>query len=748
MIIHTLPGLGTQPLSYYLAALGIARVLAHQEDPDLRFGWHGETFQIQTSVDDLEVFLMERYRPTPVLSPWNGGSGFGEKDKAPREFLDRIADCEADRLAPFRRSIDIVRRVMSRDGADVWPKGRLVQELRNQLPDDAIEWIDAAIVLTGDLKKPGFPPLLGTGGNDGRFDFSTNFHQRLCDVLPELGANAKISSGWLTDMLQGTASTPLKKAAVGQFDAAAAGGPGSSFDEGTALINPWLFALMLEGSLWFATSATRRFGSVSAHAAIPFTVSSSMVEPLVSPEGDPSRGELWAPVVEMVAVSHFEQIMREARAAWQGRSARTGVQMRAAAKLFGVDRGIARFRPFAFLQRNGLAFTAVARDSVWVERSTQAALIQQPMARVEVFCRNLSNAALSQARRFEQALTVFLEELTPGAFVDVLAHQTRVEQVVLQSRSGRENVTHTPRRLAVSDARELIAPLLEKVPEARIAAGIASGFVEATAFDNRDRSVQSRSVPVRRLLLHTSDGEGGGVPPVRGFGLRPLYEVLTDALVWLAQHLPEDPHYQWGFAPLERHQFWTPWQDAHAWALGWLDDQLVEYYLTAFLSLEWDGSPLRHQTRDVDIVDPGLAMLQTFICGALRPVGAPVHRAVPLNDDPNDNEAASSGPVGATGDGLVIGLRRDWPVRLRANQVDGVLSGAAAELARRRVVLRSGALTPDVIYRSTGGHPSRLGSRYAAALMLHGTTEALSATGSLRAPTTTLVESSTEGVLS
>ncbi len=57
----------------------------------------------------------------------------------------------------------------------------MVLEFRNRCPDELLPWIDAAVVLAGD--GPVFPPLLGTGGNDGRLDFSTNFHQSLLDVI-------------------------------------------------------------------------------------------------------------------------------------------------------------------------------------------------------------------------------------------------------------------------------------------------------------------------------------------------------------------------------------------------------------------------------------------------------------------------------------------------------------------------------------------------------------------------------------
>ena len=40
--------------------------------------------------------------PTPVLSPWNNGSGFGAKDKEPLRALEALLAHPSPRLAPFR----------------------------------------------------------------------------------------------------------------------------------------------------------------------------------------------------------------------------------------------------------------------------------------------------------------------------------------------------------------------------------------------------------------------------------------------------------------------------------------------------------------------------------------------------------------------------------------------------------------------------------------------------------------------
>src|SRR5690606_13708240 len=98
----------------------------------------------------------------------------------------------------------------------------------------------AAFVLSGNGAK--FPPLLGTGGNDGRLDFSNNFMQRLVSLfdpvtgLPEPGTVALLRAS-----LFGEATTDLvKKAAIGQFYPGNAGGVNSTTGFAAAsLINPW-----------------------------------------------------------------------------------------------------------------------------------------------------------------------------------------------------------------------------------------------------------------------------------------------------------------------------------------------------------------------------------------------------------------------------------------------------------------------------------------------------------------------------
>ena len=204
-----LMGCAPVPLSHYLKALGIFRIVAEQIDPGVKGYWKGDSFRLKTSLDreSLRSFFLEEYGPTPIIAPWNGGSGFyfqeeklnekdpvtGKKKKTGRRIkhtaatraVQAILESKADRLSDYRKSLAIVKSLVEKMGLDEAPgkeeKEKLIQAVRNSLPDPAIDWLDASVTLT--TEKARFPPLLGTGGNDGNLDFSSNFMQRLADIF-------------------------------------------------------------------------------------------------------------------------------------------------------------------------------------------------------------------------------------------------------------------------------------------------------------------------------------------------------------------------------------------------------------------------------------------------------------------------------------------------------------------------------------------------------------------------------------
>src|SRR5262249_9728761 len=155
---------------------------------------------------------------------------------------------------------------------------------------------------------------------------------------------------------------------VGQFDPAAAGGPGSSpFGAAASRVNPWGFVLLVEGALLFAASAARRNEHGAGRAAIPFTVYASPDGSDSGARGEETRGEISAPVWHApFTFAEIQQLFSEARASWRGHPARRAVQFYAATRTLGVARGVDGFVRYGLYRRNGLAFAAVPVDEVSV----------------------------------------------------------------------------------------------------------------------------------------------------------------------------------------------------------------------------------------------------------------------------------------------------------------------------------------------------------------------------------------------
>ncbi|HSH27329.1 MAG TPA: type I-U CRISPR-associated protein Csx17, partial [Wenzhouxiangella sp.] len=358
-----LDGCNPLPLSAYLKALGVLRLVAEQIDEEARGFWREDRFILITrlSASELRNFLLRRYRPTPVLAPWNGGSGFYPKDN--QAGIQPIEDGAAVRLDRMRNSIDVIRKTLTAMRLDKRPdkddKTALINALRNELPDPALAWLDAAILLSGE--NPKYPPLLGTGGNDGRLDFTNNFMQRLVDVIdPDSGEPMAIAGSWLDGALFGHAIPQLTSAAIGQFAPGNAGGPNSAAGfEGGALINPWDFILMIEGALMFAATATRRLESARPGTlSYPFTVRATGAGSGASALADEadSRAEVWLPLWSVpCTLPELRTLFSEGRATLGRQPARDGLDFVRAISKLGVDRGLEGFQRYTFVMRSGKA---------------------------------------------------------------------------------------------------------------------------------------------------------------------------------------------------------------------------------------------------------------------------------------------------------------------------------------------------------------------------------------------------------
>jgi CRISPR-associated protein Csx17 len=457
----TLAGCSPVPIAGYLKALGVLRLVGEQVDRDARGCWAAEAFVLRSELDGdgLRSFLLNDYRPSPIVGPWNGGSGFYPKDS--RKALEAITGGEALRFEMLRRVIAAAREVVSSFGLDSSPKDEekaaFLAAIRARFPDDALAWIDAAVLLGAE--DPRYPPLLGTGGNDGRLDFTNNFLQRLVELIdPATGTPRPDGAPWLEGALFGTPIPGLVSCAIGQFSPGAAGGPNASTGfGGDSIVNPWDFVLALEGALILTAAATRRLESTLGGAlSYPFTVRPTGAGSGASDHADeqPARGEIWLPVWTSPA-THREiaALFREGRATVGRRTAADGFDFRRAVASLGVDRGIDSFARYVFAMRSGRAYLATPLGRVRVERDAKDDLLVD-LDR-DGYLDTLRRAARkdgcpselrSQVRRLEGAVFAMLGNAVPrrAAVQDVLVRLGKIERIAGSSRFARDDAWIRP----------------------------------------------------------------------------------------------------------------------------------------------------------------------------------------------------------------------------------------------------------------------------------------------------------------
>jgi CRISPR-associated protein Csx17 len=380
----TFTGCAPIPLAHYLKALGILRILTEQKHDRMSGCWCDDQFKVITTLAqvDLVEFFCEEYRPTAIVAPWNGGSGFFPKDNT--DALCAIESSNAPRLQGFRLGILAARTALAQFQLKAKPEGEsktfLLQSCRNRFPDAALDWLDAVFVLgqTSVL----FPPLLGTGGNDGRLEFTNNFMQRILEVFdPDTGTPTERSERWLRAALfRDVAPGLATKAPIGQFFPGAAGGANSSsgFDASPA-VNPWDYILMIEGTLLFAAASVKRMESADTGLLVyPFCVRQVGVGYASASDADEedARCEMWMPLWNQpTTLAELKAVFSEGRAQVRGRPARNGVDFAEAAVSLGVDRGIAAFQRYGFQVRNGLAYFATPLDRLTVRHNIRVDLL-------------------------------------------------------------------------------------------------------------------------------------------------------------------------------------------------------------------------------------------------------------------------------------------------------------------------------------------------------------------------------------
>ena len=129
-----LSGCASTPLASYLKALGVFRIIGTQADASARGCWHQGLFTLDSQLDDdqLVAFFLKRYEPSPLIAPWNGGSGFYEGDDA--AGLEAIARSSEPRLATYTGTIKAVKQ-----WSQLAPASQSLKDMRAKLGADLKE---------------------------------------------------------------------------------------------------------------------------------------------------------------------------------------------------------------------------------------------------------------------------------------------------------------------------------------------------------------------------------------------------------------------------------------------------------------------------------------------------------------------------------------------------------------------------------------------------------------------------------
>lgn len=469
-----LKGCKSEPFASYLKALAVLRIVSCQADASARGWWENGIFILESKFDStgLLEFFTKEYKPTPIVAPWNGGSGFFEGDD--RTGLDALRSSTSQRFHTYRQTIEAILRMpemssreltigqlidnakeatskvgrrkraeieralneildaiekhkltlaminpmsntierleqetknVARSSKNIDSaikeilrpakkmrtianklkrksyKERIIQACRDRLPDAALEWIDAAVVI-GAEGIVEYPPILGSGGNEGRLDYTNNFMFCIKRVLIHPPSWNDTDPN-LVNALFGKPSGSYENISIGQFDPGRAGGfnQGPNIEQKDFPINPWDYVLTIEGAVaWSSSIGKRSMPGGKSLLKSPFTVKVKAVGYTSSNGEDEAvaKAELWAPLWNRaITYSELKTFISEGRADVGRRMARNTIEFAEAVSSLGVDRGVTEFVRYDLLKRRGDNFIALPAGRFPVTYRRESDLIRE-----------------------------------------------------------------------------------------------------------------------------------------------------------------------------------------------------------------------------------------------------------------------------------------------------------------------------------------------------------------------------------
>jgi CRISPR-associated protein Csx17 len=326
----------------------------------------------------------------------------------------------------------------------------LLRACRAELPDEVVPWLDACYVLTGEDRA--FPPLLGTGGNEGSGSYVSGFAQQVVTCVIEREHDRALAAALFGVARPDTGSDQTP----GQFAPLATGGVNATSGfEGGGVLNPWDFPLCLEGTLLFAAAATKRLDASSPGAlAYPFTVKAVGAGAGTVALGDEAnaRAETWFPLWDRPAsLAELATVFAEGRVQVSGRTARDALDFARAVSSLGMQRGITSFQRYGYLQRFGRNVIAVPIERVEVRRNQRGDLVDELdewLTQFRRLARQREPAPPARLRSLVSRLEDALFDLTrtdhPSRVQGVLVRLGEAQAYLARSRGARESVPPVP----------------------------------------------------------------------------------------------------------------------------------------------------------------------------------------------------------------------------------------------------------------------------------------------------------------
>ena len=354
--------IGIEPLSSYLKALGLLKVVNEQLDSGATGHWQNGRFALNCNASTAELvsFLAGSYRPSPAITPWNKDAGFfsGAVPKKVQQLkgerfeeLHRVAQAAARLLPPFINK------------GKVEDKAQLLQALATIDSDSFAAWLRVNAVLLTDSKgklQARYPVLLGgSAGAFGRADLGSLFTDAL-----QLAAE----DHFLAALTGGSSAAVLDaKASLAVFDPSGRGDAQQGYrvatsDVGKTSANPADLILAVEGLSFFEGYASTigqddsgSGGQRQALFTLAVTHNSAGHASATWLENDGAlTEELWCPLWdEPVCFEELRGALDRVSALPLPRQLRTGTDFALFASTLGRDQGLSGFARYTFPPRVG-----------------------------------------------------------------------------------------------------------------------------------------------------------------------------------------------------------------------------------------------------------------------------------------------------------------------------------------------------------------------------------------------------------